>query len=110
MYLLAACRIVGRLHNVQFSNAAKALDLRNREIADANRPDLALVEEPLHRFGRLFDRHQRVGPVRLIDIDVISAQSPQRASHCEQDPVSAGVPGDLSILPLEAGFGGDDDA
>jgi hypothetical protein len=40
---LALEQIVGRLHDVQLGDAAKALDLRNREIADADSPDLASI-------------------------------------------------------------------
>jgi hypothetical protein len=63
----------------------------------------------LHRFSRFFDRHQRVGPMHLIDIDVVGAQPPQRVGRLAQDPVSAGIPEDLPIFSLEPGFGGDDD-
>src|SRR5580704_5416551 len=40
---LALEQIVGRLHDVQLGDAAKALDLGNREIADADSPDLASI-------------------------------------------------------------------
>jgi hypothetical protein len=106
---LALEQIIGRLHNVQLGDAAKSFNLRNREIAHANSADLPLVEECLHRFGGLFDRHQRVGPMDLIDIDIIGAQPAQRVGRLAQDPVTAGVPEDFPVFPLEPGFGGNDD-
>ena len=42
--------------------------------------------------------------MHLIDIDVIGAQPPQRVGRSAQDPVSAGIAKDLSVLPLEPRF------
>ena len=98
---LALEQIVRRLYDVQFGDSAKARDLQNREITDADSPDFPLVEKRLHRFCRLFDRDQRIGPVHLIDVDVVGAQPPQRVRRLAQDAVAAGIPEDLPILPLE---------
>jgi hypothetical protein len=47
--------------------------------------------------------------MHLIDVDVIGLKAPKRGADL-QDPVAAGIPEDLPVLPFETGFGGDDDA
>jgi predicted sugar kinase len=49
---LALEQIIRRLYHVQLGNA--------------------VVEERLHGFGRLLDLHQRIGPMHLIEVDVVS--------------------------------------
>ena len=103
-------QIVGRLDDVQLSDPAKALDLPDREIADADGPDFSLVEERLHRLGGLFDRHQRVWPMHLVDVDVIGLEPPQRVVDLAQDPLPAGIAKDFSVSPLQRRLSSDDDA
>jgi hypothetical protein len=97
--------------HVQLGDAAKSFDLRNREIADANGADFAVVEQRLHRSGGLFDRHQRIGPMHLIDVDVVSLQSPQRIRNLTQDAVAAGEQVEQRTVALKrvTGTGRDDE-
>src|SRR5262249_24867015 len=70
-------QIIGRLHHVQRRNAAEALHLPSREIADTDGADFALLEQSVHRLRGLLDGHPGVGPVNLVDIDVIGAKAAQ---------------------------------
>src|ERR1700722_18637335 len=63
--------IVGRLNHVQGGHLAKAFHLRNREIAYADSADLSCLEKRTHRLGRFLDRYLGVGPVDLVNVDII---------------------------------------
>jgi len=56
------------------------------------------------------NRHQRVGPVDLIDVDVIGSQPAQRVFDLSQDSRSAGVAEYSSALPLKPHLGRDEHA
>src|SRR5580704_9677996 len=71
-------QIVRRLQNMQRGHLPEALDLGDRKIADADGADFALLIQRSHRLGGFLHRHQRVGPMNLIDVDVIGAQTAQR--------------------------------
>ena len=58
---------------MQRCHPAEALHLPDREIADADGADLALLEQGVHGLRGFLDRHQRVGPVDLVDVDVIGS-------------------------------------
>ena len=53
---------------MQGCDPAELLRLVNREVADADRADVALLIEVVHSPGSPFDGKERVGPVDLIDI------------------------------------------
>src|SRR6266516_4372320 len=102
-------QVVGRLHHMQRRSPSELLDLFDREIAHADRPNLPLPKERVHDFGGLVDRYQRIGPVNLIDVDVIGLQSPQRVLYFTQDPRSTRFPKNFVAGPLEADLRGHDD-
>src|SRR5882757_3676779 len=64
----------------------------------------------MHRFRGFLDRHQRVGPVNLVDVDVIGSQPAQRILDLVQDARAAGIAEHASMLPFKAGLGGNEDA
>src|SRR5712691_12554260 len=91
---------------MQRGHVAKPLHLADRKIADSDRADLSLPEQRVHRLGGFFDRHQWVGPVNLIDIDVVGSKPAQGIIDLLHDAGAAGVAKYSSTLPLEADLGG----
>jgi hypothetical protein len=71
-------------------------------------PDLSLLEKRMHRQGGFFDRHQRVWPVDLVDVDVIGSKPTQGLLHFLQDSHPAGITKYPSILPFKSSLGGDE--
>src|SRR3984957_12716621 len=71
-------KVVGRLQHVQWSHPAKALHLGNREVAHADGTDFSLLVKRAHGLGGFLHRNQRIGPMDLVDVDVIGAQPAQR--------------------------------
>ncbi len=102
-------QIVRRLQHVKRCHATKLFDLLDGKIAYADRADLSLVEQHVHRVRRLFDRNQRVGPVDLIDVDVIGSKPAQGILDLAHDAGAAGIAENLLVLPLESRLGGDQD-
>ena len=54
------------------------LEVVDVEVADAERADLAVVDEPLERRERLVER-VRAAPVQQVAVEVVGAQPAQRA-------------------------------
>src|SRR5579864_8502494 len=90
--------------------AAELLHLRDREIANADHPNLALSEERVHGVSSLFDWHERIRPMDLIDIAVIRAQSPQGILDLAQDAFAACLAERSSVSPIKADLRGDEHA
>src|ERR1700720_3493086 len=91
---------------MQRRHAAKPVHLADRKIADSDGADLSLPEQRVHRLAGFFDRHQWVGPVNLIDIDVVGSQPAQGVIDLPHDAGAAGVAKYSSILPFKSGLGG----
>src|ERR671934_703099 len=92
---------------MQRRNATESLHLPNTEIADADGADLALLEQGVHGLRGFLDRHQRIGPVHLIDVDVLGSQPPQRILNLLQDSRAARIAEYSSTLPLKPHLGRD---
>src|ERR1019366_5507233 len=90
---------------MQRRNAAELLHLADRKITDSDGPDLSLLEQRMHRLGCFFDRHQRVRPVDLVDVDVIRSKPTQGILDLLQDSRPAGITEYLSTLPFKADLG-----
>jgi hypothetical protein len=58
---------------VSASGLAGSLELREREITDADEAHFAGVHELLHSADRLVDWHLSIGPMKLIEVDPIRA-------------------------------------
>ena len=56
-----------------------SFELRHREVAHPNEPDLALLHQLFHGCHSLLDRHGVIRPVELVEIDVISPQTLEAA-------------------------------
>src|SRR5580693_5425161 len=95
---------------MQGRDTTEPFHLTDREIAYPDRPDLSLNEQRVHRLGGFLHRHQRIGPVNLVDVDVIGSQPAQRIVYLAQDARAAGVAENIAMLPFKSSLGGDDDA
>ena len=95
---------------MQRRDAAKPFHLVDRKIAHTDGADLPLLEQRLHRVRGFLDRNQRVGPMNLIDIDVIGSKPAQGIFDLAHDAGAAGVAKYAAILPFESDLGGDNDA
>src|SRR6266404_5702536 len=93
--------IIGRLHAMQRGDLAKSLDLLHRKITDADGADLAPLQKIVHRLGGLLNRHRRVRPMHLIEIDDVRLEPAQGFFDFAHDPRTAGVAEHLSVPPLE---------
>ena len=103
-------QVVGRLQHMQGRDTTELFHLFDREIAHPDGADLSLDEQCEHRLGGFLHRHQGIGPVDLVDVDVIGAQPPQRILDLAQDARAAGIAEHAAMLPFKSGLGGDDDA
>src|SRR5271163_662915 len=102
-------QVVGRLYRLHRRHLAEGLDLRRTEIADADEPDLAGALKFRHRRRRFLNRHVGIGPVHLIEVDDVGAETSQRIVNFFMNASLAGVAERLSVLPVKADLGGDDD-
>jgi hypothetical protein len=67
-------KVVWGLQYMQRRNPTEALHFRDREIADADGADLSFFVKRAHHLCSFLDGHERIGPMNLIDVDVIRAQ------------------------------------
>src|SRR5262245_39168183 len=70
-------QIIGWLQHMQRCHLAETLHLSDREIADADGADFALLEQGAHGLCGFLDPDQRIGPVNLVDVDVIGSKPTQ---------------------------------
>src|SRR5258708_15736512 len=93
---------------MQRSDAAKPLYLADRKVAHSDGPDLPLREQRVHCVSGFFNRDQRIGPMNLIDVNVIGSKPAQRILNLPHDAGTAGIARYPSSLPLQSDLGGDD--
>src|SRR3979490_529966 len=91
---------------MQRRNAAEPFHLKDRKIARAEGADFPLLEQRVHGFRGFFDRNQRVGPMDLIDVDVIGSKPAQGILNLPHDASAAGIARYSSALPLKSSLGG----
>src|SRR5439155_6489369 len=89
---------------------AEQVHLLRGVVADADRADAALPVERVQRLRRLLDRHERIGPVDLIEIDVVGAEALQGVADLLPDARARRVPRHPTVPPLEPHLGGQYDA
>ena len=88
-----------------------AVGLGHIEVAEADEPNQSLLFElDKGRHCFLIGR-AAVGPVNLIDVDVVGAEPPQTLSDLMPNARSARIPPDLGLqrVPLKPHFRGDDE-
>src|SRR6266404_351891 len=101
-------KVVGRLQHVQWGHLAEALHLGNREVAHADGADFPLPVKRAHGLGGFLHRHQRVGPMDLVDVDVVGTQAAQRIIDFLHDSGARRIAIDFSVAPFQSCFGGND--
>src|SRR5260221_13167737 len=82
--------------------ATKPLYLIDRKITHPDGTNLPLVVQGVHRLGGLFDRNQWVGPVNLIDIDVIGSQPAQGVLDFLHDARPTAIARNFIAVPLKS--------
>src|SRR3979490_2623116 len=92
---------------MQRRDAAKALHLDERKVAHSDGAYFPLREQLVHCVRSFFDRYQRVGPMDLIDVDVIGSKFTERVFNFWDDASAAGVAKYSPTIPLKADLGGD---
>ena len=106
---LAAEDVVGRLERVDPTVALEVGRLVRAEIGDPHVARLALGDELLERGGRLLEWGVRVGPVDLVEIDVVGAELPEALLDSLPQPIGARVAPKISSVHPQAALGCDDD-
>src|SRR5271167_3339535 len=97
--------IVGRLNRVKWRGAFETRHLFRRKIAHADSTNLTLLVEPTKCGGRLFNGDERIGPMQLIDIDVVGLQTVERILEFPENTLACRVPLDSAAGPVDAKFG-----
>ncbi len=93
---------------MQRRDSAKPFHLADRKVAHSDRADFPLREQHMHCISGFFDRNQWVGPMNLIDVNVIRSKPAQRILNLLHDAGTAGIARYPSSLPLQSDLGGDD--
>src|SRR5713226_525920 len=109
-FYFALEEIVGRLNRVKRRDGFETLHLFGRIIAYADGANLALFVEVTKSGGCLFDGDERIRPVHLINIDVVRLETTQRTLEFLENTLACGIAFDFAIRPVEADFGGEDNA
>src|SRR5258706_10286961 len=84
-------QIIRRLQHMKRRDAAKLLHLHDRKIADPDGADFSLEMQLVHHLCRFFDPNQRVGPVNLINVDVVGSKSAQGVIDFLDETGAAGI-------------------
>src|SRR5258708_39789559 len=92
---------------MEWRDAAKPFHLDDRKIAHADGADFSLREQHVHCVRGFFDRNQWIGPMNLIDINVVGSKPAQGLLNFAQDAGTAGIARYSSTLPLKSGLGSD---
>jgi hypothetical protein len=68
-----------------------SLESRDVDLGEAECPHLARRHETGHRADRLLDRHLRIDPVKVVEVDRLDAEAAKRRLACLADVVGAAV-------------------
>lgn len=109
--ILLFIQIEGRLEYIHLTDSEAIGYLPLIEIAQSDPLDLSLslqLQQGLHRF---FAGRRRVGPMHLVEIDLIRSQTSQTLLDLRGDPSPCRVEPNLGVfgIPLESHFGRDND-
>ena len=77
LFGLALEEVVGRLHGVEGSGLPEFVHLRGGVIGYADRANFAVFEQARERFCGLLNRHERIRPMHLVQINIVGAQASQ---------------------------------
>src|SRR2546429_528086 len=83
----------GRLQRIHVADRFAPLEQRDVEVRDARGPHFAFLDESHHRVpGVLHGRPRLVGPVKLIEVDALDAEPPERRLALLSDGIWAQHP------------------
>ena len=105
----AAEEVVRRLQRVHRPRLREFRHLLCVEVRDPDVTDLAFVHELLERSGGLGERHLRIGPVHLEEIDVVDPERRQTVVESAAKPGGARIAHQPVVSHPQAALGGDHD-
>src|SRR5260370_16275392 len=94
---------------MKLRDGLEARHLVGRIVTDADGAKLPLFVEFAKGGGCLLDGDEWVGPVHLIDIDIVRLETPERILELLENTLARGIAFDFAIRPIESNFGGKDD-
>src|SRR6266478_1907 len=94
---------------MKWRHGLEARHLVGRIVTDADGANFPLFVEFAKSGGCLLDGDERVGPVHLIDIDIVRLETPERILELLKNALARGIAFDFAIRPIESNFGGKDD-
>src|SRR6056297_2001150 len=97
--------VIGRLAGMQRRGRGKSLHLVGTVVADADSADFAALLKFLQGRRGLFKRDQRIGPMNLVQINDIGAQTTQGIINLLCDALGPGITKNLALLPVETDLG-----
>src|SRR5271154_2498285 len=110
VFYFALEEVVGRLNCVKWRNRFKTRHLARRVITHPDSTNLSLLVQFTKSGGCLLDGNLRIRPVHLIYINVVRLETAERILKLLQNTLARGVPLDSAGAPVDAYFGGEDDA
>src|SRR5260221_8089159 len=91
---------------MQRGHLTPTVHLLGREIADTESQNFSLLPQSKQRFSSFFNRHQRIRPMDLVDINAIGLQSTQGILDLFLNPSRRRIAKYFAIIrPLEGDFG-----
>ena len=105
---LATEQVIGRLHGLDPAEASELLHLLHVVIRDADVADLALPHQILQRARGLLGGCVLVGPVDLVQVDVVRTEVPQARFDALPQPPAARISEEPASLQPKAALGGDE--
>ena len=106
---VAAEQVVRGLQGFGRHGDPEGLHLPGVEVRHAGVPDLALGDQPGERLRGLIKGRAGIGPVHLVQVDVVGAERPQAGVDALPDPAGACVTNQAAVSGPQSALGGDDD-
>jgi hypothetical protein len=99
-----------RLNRVDWRGGLETRHLPRRMIARSDGANPALVVELTKRSSRLFDRKEEIGPVHLVDVNVVGLKTTERVLKFLENPFVCRIAFNFARGPVDADLGGEDNA
>jgi hypothetical protein len=80
--------VVRGLKRLDGQPTGEGVDLLDVEVRRSDVPDLALLDELLERARRFRERDIRIGPVDLVEVDVVELERAQALLHPLAQPLA----------------------
>jgi hypothetical protein len=106
---VATEQVIRRLEGIDRANLLERRHLAGVVVRDADEPDLALADELVERLRGCADRRGRVGPVDLVDVNVVGAEGSEAGFEVAAQSCRAAVADGLAAVLAKAALCGDHD-